>query len=119
MISLKVVVLLLLVHWLADFVLQTHQQATNKSTSTEWLTAHVLTYTFCMGILSYVLFDNLISMMLFTGITFGTHWGTDYITSRLGKPFWENKDFHNGFVVVGADQVIHYLCLFGAYKLLS
>jgi hypothetical protein len=57
--------------------------------------------------------------LLFGAITFVAHFITDYATSRIGKPFWEKKDYHTGFVVVGADQVLHYLQLIYTYELLS
>jgi hypothetical protein len=49
MISLKLteIILMLFIHWIADFVLQTHWQATNKSKNNIALTQHVTTYSIC------------------------------------------------------------------------
>lgn len=120
MIPMKIFVLLSLVHWLADFALQTHEQATKKSESVKWLSYHVASYTFCMGLLAYAaLFDNWHSIITFTLFTYVSHFITDYITSRMGKPFWQRELIHDGFVNVGGDQVVHGICLLGSYLWLS
>lgn len=120
MIEVKVVIYILLIHFLADFGLQTHEQATNKSVNgkEEFLFFHVLTYSLTWLLASFMLFDNVWDVLFFTGITFVGHYCTDYVTSRIGKPFFEKGDYHNGFVVVGADQICHYLQLLGTYMLL-
>lgn len=97
-------------HWFADFVLQTHWQATNKSTSNDALTQHVATYTVMMAGVSVCFVP--ISMWLFwVGINGALHWVTDYFTSRWSSKYFKKGDFHNGFVVVGVDQFIHLACL--------
>ena len=106
-------VLILIVHFLADFALQTHDQASLKSTSNKWLFYHVGSYTLVWSIVYFILpiqYDFL-EWLSFVVLIGAPHFITDWITSRVGKPFWEKKDLHNGFVVVGFDQVIHYLCL--------
>ena len=104
---------ILLIHFLADFGLQTHDQATGKSTSTKWLTYHVGVYSIIWLLASWVYYDNFAQAITFATITFILHWITDFLTSRIGKPFWDKQDFHNGFVVVGFDQVLHYIQLVG------
>ena len=116
-------ILILIVHFLADFTLQTHEQAINKGTSNKWLWYHVGTYTFVWSIIYFILplHKDVITIgkygwvlyIIFIGIP---HFCVDWITSRMGKPFWEKKDLHNGFVVIGADQIIHYLCLWFVLK---
>jgi hypothetical protein len=119
MIDIKVIVLILLIHFLADFALQTDEQAKKKSTSVKWLSYHIATYTFCMGLMAFYLFPTWNQVIIFTLFTYVSHFITDYITSRMGKPFWEKGNHHDGFVVIGGDQVIHYICLFGSYLYLS
>jgi hypothetical protein len=51
----------------------------------------------------YVWTDDIWNSIYFTLITFATHWVIDLFSSNIGKPFWRDKDYHNGFVVVGAD----------------
>jgi|APSaa5957512576_1039674.scaffolds.fasta_scaffold03230_17 hypothetical protein len=116
--EINIFIFILLIHFLGDFVLQTHEQAKEKHKSPEMLTYHVLTYSFIWLIAMYVWTDNIWYSVYFTCITFVTHWIIDLFSSNIGKPFWRDKDYHNGFVVVGADQVLHYLQLIFTYKLL-
>lgn len=116
----QIFILILLVHFCADFALQTHEQANGKGEGSsfwnKWLAYHVGVYTLIWGVAFWMLpvvpelnhVTGWVVFMLFIGIP---HYITDYITSRIGKPFWKAQDFHNGFVVVGFDQVVHYLCL--------
>lgn len=115
---------LLTIHFLADFGLQTHEQATGKGIGkpfwNKMLFFHVGTYTLIwmvalLGIKP--VFDlTYFDILKFGVITLIAHYTTDYITSRIGKPFWEKNDFHNGFVVVGFDQVLHYIQLYYTFK---
>lgn len=122
MINLWVVFGIIFIHWVADFVLQTHWQATNKSKDNNALTQHVMTYT---GLWSFVCIGyglvtgNFLVMFLFPIITFICHWVTDYFTSRLNSKLWAKGDIHNFFVSVGFDQVLHYAQLFLTYYLLT
>ena len=111
MITFQVILFILLIHFLADFGLQTHDQATGKSTSAKWLTYHVGVYSIVWLLASWFYFDDFRIALIFSSITFICHWITDWLTSRIGKPFWDKQDFHNGFVVVGFDQVLHYVQL--------
>lgn len=119
MINLQLVFGILLVHFLADFALQTHEQSTRKSTSNLYLTYHVGVYTIIFGLFAMIYTKSVEFAIWFSVITFLFHFMTDYLTSRIGKPFWEKKDFHNGFVVVGFDQLLHYGQLILTYKLLE
>lgn len=115
MISFPDILFILLIHWLADFALQTHEQAINKSKSGEFLFFHVSTYSIVWAIASYFIFKDFPKCCIFVGITFTLHYLTDFITSRIGKSFWDKEDYHNGFVVVGFDQILHYAQLFLCY----
>ena len=111
-------VYILLIHFLADFGLQTHDQATKKSTDNWFLFMHVGTYSLIWCIATMPFSGTSPAWLLFGSVTFVTHFVTDFITSRIGKPFWDKQDFHNGFVVVGFDQMLHYLHLYFTFKLL-
>lgn len=119
---------ILIIHWFADFFLQTDQMATNKSTSNYWLTKHVLTYTavWFISMLIYCAYldgfnwtqrgVNLV--FIFPIVTFICHWITDYFTSRLNTSLHKKGDIHNFFVSIGADQVYHYVQLVITFQLL-
>lgn len=115
---------ILIIHFLADFGLQTHEQAVGKGEGkpffNKMLFYHVGVYTL-IWVLALLGIKNLFGLtfldcIIFGVITFISHYITDYITSRIGKPFWSKGDFHNGFVVVGFDQVLHYTQLYFTFK---
>lgn len=125
MMQFKEILIILLVHWLADFILQTHDQAINKSSSNKALLGHTITYSLVWWLVGalYVLqhqdtYQNW-HLSLFVMITFVAHTVTDWFTSRLCKKFFSKQDYHNGFVVVGFDQILHYTQLFICYIWLS
>lgn len=118
MISVQVVIFLLLIHFLADFGLQTNDQAVYKSTSNYYLATHVGVYSLCWLIAMYVLTGSMSFAVEFAGYTFLAHFATDYATSRISKVYFGKNDYHNGFVVVGFDQLLHYIQLIGTYKLM-
>lgn len=125
MLSLSTILLILAIHWVADFVLQTHEQAINKSSSNYFLVCHTATYTLVWALAGtiYVIstLDTYIEwhFTIFVSITFVAHTITDWFTSRLAKKYFSKQDFHNGFVVVGFDQILHYVQLFICYIWLS
>lgn len=119
MISITTVIMILLIHFLADFGLQTHDQAIAKSTDNKQLAYHVGVYSMVWLIAGINIFETFDKAMSFAMITFICHFLTDYVTSRIGKPFWEKKDLHNGFCVIGFDQVLHFTQLFLTYNWLT
>jgi hypothetical protein len=112
---------------LADFVYQTDWQAKNKSVNNTALIDHTSTYSltwFGVVFIVYSLkgFNTIgacIMAALFSAITFVVHTATDYITSRCSKKYFDAQNYHNGFLVIGFDQILHYLQLYYTYKLLS
>jgi hypothetical protein len=109
----------MLIHFLADFSLQTNDQAVMKSTDHLHLQRHVLTYSLVWLVASYCLFESFFLALSFASLTYSAHYVTDYISSRVGKQFWDSKDYHTGFVVVGADQIAHHIQLIYTYEWLS
>ncbi len=122
MISIWAVIYILLVHWFADFILQTRHMATRKSTSNYYLTMHVAIYSFVSILLweFFFLLDGtkMSTFTIFTTffVTFVTHWITDYITSRLSSKYFLAKKEKEFFNVIGFDQWIHALTLFLTYN---
>ena len=128
---------LLVVHWFADFVLQTHWQASNKSKNNAALGAHVLTYTGCLALATWFLFGPTWSSVGFVAVNGALHFTTDWCTSRASsRLFMEQLDavhvsgvgyrmalkekftFHWFFVVLGFDQLTHQLTLAGTMMII-
>ena len=119
--TLTTVFVILFGHWVADFVFQTDEMAQNKSSSNFWLTQHVLAYTICMAFVGGFIFRDLIhgddrefaiALVSWLLVNLKLHWITDYTTSRINSYLWRNERRHDFFVMIGADQLIHYTCLF-------
>lgn len=110
-----------LIHWVGDFVLQTDKQAKGKSKNWSDLLSHTFTYsllwTYVIGTL-YILGFWSSLFLWFIPITFICHTATDYFTSRLSSRYWEEGKVHNFFVVIGFDQVLHYIQLYGTFFIL-
>lgn len=111
MIELKVILLLLATHFLADFILQSNYHAQNKSSSNFVLLEHVTVYMIPFAFLSFVL-PITIYWLLLQPIA---HFITDWCTSRITKRLWAAKEVHWFFVVIGLDQLLHYAFLFTTY----
>jgi len=102
------IVLLIWVHFFADFVCQTDKMAINKSSSNKWLSIHV-------GIYSLFLIPFGIEFAI---VNFFLHYITDYISSRVTTKLWIAEKRHWFFVVVGLDQALHMTALMVTYPLL-
>lgn len=122
---------IIIIHWFADFVIQTDKQAKGKSKNWNDLLSHTFSYSVVWFILGFVLLlynFNLeqkefavfaSNVILFTSITLITHTATDYFTSRLNSKLWAEGKVHNFFISVGFDQVLHYVQLFLTYRILA
>ena len=105
--------ILLATHWIADFVFQTHWQASNKSKNWRALLRHVVVYTMTIGFVSIFLFmgDNSLAWQGFYFTNGVLHFATDFCTSRWSAKLYAKQDWHNFFVVIGLDQLIHQVTL--------
>lgn len=125
MIDLKIVLAIILIHWLADFVFQTDKMAKGKSKNWNDLLSHTGTYSFIwFCFVPFYVLLNLDTYVEWTGtlfvlITFIAHTVTDYFTSRLNSKLWAKGDVHNFFVSIGFDQVLHYTQLLLTYYILT
>lgn len=107
-----VILVMLTVHFISDFIMQSDHQAKQKSVSISALTEHAFEYSLFMmfgfiGISGAFGHDTPIIALYATGITLVAHWVTDYFTSRLNKRLWESGNTHNFFVGIGFDQLLH------------
>jgi len=109
---------ILIIHWIADFVLQTDKQAKGKSKNWSDLLAHTVIYSFIWLGVGVILFGFKLAVPFFT-ITLIAHTITDYFTSRLNSKLWAQGNVHYFFVSIGFDQILHYIQLFTTYYLLT
>lgn len=94
-------VMILTLHFLADFILQSDWMAINKSSSWKALGIHTFVYTMVFMIFGW-------KFAVLNGVL---HFITDAISSRLTSYLWKLEKRHLFFVVIGADQMIHNICL--------
>lgn len=113
-------VLILLFHWIADFLLQSRSMALNKSKSNYWLSIHVFYYTVGMAPLVLLIWirDSFLSALIWLLLNSLLHWATDYITSRQTSKLYVTEKFYGWpafFSMIGLDQWIHAACLLLSY----
>jgi len=93
------------IHFLADFILQSTWMAHNKWKSAKALGAHCFVYS-----LPFLYFG--IWYAVYAGVA---HFIVDFFTSKATHVLYEKKEYHWFFVVIGFDQAIHYTILIMAY----
>ena len=96
----------IVLHYLADFILQTHTMASRKSFDNLALAQHVMVYLACFGVFSIMIFGE--QALLPCCILAVAHFATDWLTSRWSSSLWKSQQWHLFFVVIGLDQLIHY-----------
>lgn len=118
-ISLFVVLFILFMHWLADFVFQSDEQATTKHESNYSLLMHTFVYSAMMAVVPICAMMDFKSIIIFFLVTFVAHTIQDYVTSRLNAQLWAEKKRHTFFVSVGFDQFLHITQLILTYYALT
>lgn len=119
MVSFKFLAVILLSHWIADFICQTNEMAQNKSSSNHWLSKHITMYSFVMVLTAGMHIalsqrdSNPLAILGWVCMNGVLHFCIDFVTSRVNKYLWDQGQVHNFFVSVGLDQALHLLCLFG------
>jgi hypothetical protein len=111
---------ILIIHWFADFVLQTDKEAKGKSKNWSDLLSHTSFYSLFWLLCGIALLGvvGISNAVVFTLITFIAHTITDYYTSRLNSKLWADGKVHSFFISIGFDQVLHYVQLFTTYWIL-
>jgi hypothetical protein len=101
-------VLILVAHWVGDYVLQTNAMAKRKSSSLKWLLIHVMVYLVPVAATALYLFsvESAVDFILLNGLL---HLVTDLLTSRLALRFESKQRMY--FTIVGFDQLVHSVTL--------
>lgn len=113
----NVFILIVVIHWIADFIFQAEKWSLGKSKSWIPLLKHTIVYSSFWLIPVWVMTENLINSLLFVGVTFIAHTITDYFTSRIVSKKFANNYYGSpipnfgAFTTIGFDQVLHYLQL--------
>jgi hypothetical protein len=100
-------VLILLFHFIADFLFQSDDMAMNKSWGYGWLTMHTGVYTAVLMSLMMMLFKNIEFAVFFATINGAGHWIIDAVTSRINTKLWKEEKRHWFFTMIGFDQFLH------------
>lgn len=124
MISLKVFLVIVIFHWIADFIFQDERWATTKSKSFKSLIKHTAVYASIWIIGALLMFPETIQVIYFVLITLVMHTVVDYFSSKIvSKQFNEKKlggpiPNIGAFSTIGLDQVVHYIQLVLTYLIL-
>lgn len=122
------IIIVLILHWIADFIMQDPKDAANKAKSFYHLTRHTLMYT---TVWASLLFTNMLfripkedvyiytaNIALFILITYVTHTITDFFTSKIVHNKFKRNQYGTwfpnlgAFGMIGFDQILHYVQLF-------
>lgn len=104
-------------HYIGDFILQSHYMATFKSRDNLVLSQHATVYCFPFILVIPFIKDNLWSLLFIIGNSV-MHFGVDYWTSRWTSYLWKKQEIHWFFVVIGLDQLIHMTTLVVSFNYL-
>jgi|AntRauTorcE11898_2_1112593.scaffolds.fasta_scaffold01709_3 hypothetical protein len=118
----QIIVLILLAHYVADFLLQSRYMADNKSHRFDVLSFHVSIYGMMLTLILFPIFmyagvpafDTAVYLLLNTIL----HLITDYFTSKASSRAFSDKNIYKGMAIIGFDQFIHSTCLLVSYLLL-
>lgn len=120
-----IIIVVLSMHFLCDFVLQSHRSASRKHKDLGALLEHTISYSLPFVIVMALVYYAegvewfFINACLFAFITFISHTIIDFLTSRLGYKLIiearKKDNYHNYFVNIGFDQLLHTVQLLLTY----
>jgi hypothetical protein len=124
------ILLILFIHYVADFIFQDERWAQNKSHDIDQLLNHTMVYSMFWAacgsvfILIRMFYFNdppetyrvmWLMNFMFTMITFVVHTATDYVSSKIVKRQFERKQYGSripnlgAFTSIGLDQQCHFI----------
>lgn len=107
--NIQIIILILILHFIADFILQCDRVAVRKSKKWNVLAEHSLIYSLPFLLIGwqYALLNSLLHFMV------------DAVTSRIASYLWQKNERHWFFTTIGFDQMIHLIILFSTYVYLD
>ena len=113
----NVFILIVVMHWIADFIFQAEEWSLGKSKTWTPLLKHTAIYSILWYFPVAIMTGEWLLPFAFVGITFFAHTITDYFTSRVvskkfAKGYYGSPIPNFGaFSTIGFDQVLHYVQL--------
>jgi hypothetical protein len=101
-------VIILISHWVGDYLLQFNAIANHKSHSIRWLTLHVLIYTSVLFAGALFIF-SWEEGLRYCAVNAILHFVTDLVTGKFSSKYKSNPRIF--YPIIGFDQLIHTVTL--------
>ena len=111
--------IVIIAHFIGDFVLQSDWMATNKSKLFEALCLHIVVYfvtLICAGIIVFGA-QRGDAIIYFALLNASLHMVIDFITSQITSDLWKRNKRHWFFTTIGFDQMIHMILIIATLNL--
>ena len=109
--QINAVMIFLVIHYIADFLMQHPWIANNKSKRSLPLLAHVFIHGALIGTGSFFLYGYSASLTAFILINTVSHGVVDYNTSRISSRLFKEEKYYKFFNILGIDQLTHQLVM--------
>ena len=109
---------LMTMHYIADYGVQTRWQGENKSHNLDALFSHITSYFLCLLVAALFILPWQVAC-LYASINALHHLTTDYFTSQWGAQAFKQGDLARFWQVHGLDQLLHISWLYLTYLIVS
>jgi len=108
------ILIILFIHWIADFLFQSRKMADRKYENWSALSLHIGVYTLTLliGTVIFLPLEYKTNLVLFCALNGGLHFVIDALTSRATHELYTQGKVHWFFTVIGLDQFMHTALLF-------